>query len=121
MAAPLCRYCGAQIKKRTTTFLLRKTPIPHNLNSAFWKELVVDSFPAEKGDCQRLTNYLVMSVTRSADRAHITGFTAWDGVSYVDKFFCDGNHAKEFAYVMANNGRMTIAYAKAAGLKTEKV
>lgn len=117
MTAPLCRYCGEPIRKRTTNFWLHTGPVPRVMESEFWKELSVASLPVDKAGCQKPTNFEVMSVKRTADGSQIMSFTAWDRTSYVDEYFCDGNHAKSFAYVMAKNGRMTTAYAKAVGLK----
>ena len=57
----------------------------------------------------------------TAERNAITFFSEWDGESYEDKFFCNGDHAKRFAYVMAGVGRVTVDYAKALAAQTAKV
>jgi hypothetical protein len=37
----------------------------------------------------------------------------WDGVSYVDEFFCSRMHAEQFGFAMARDGKMTASYARA--------
>lgn len=86
------------------------------------RTIEVDKMPVDKAECQRLTNDRITSVRRSADGSAISKFTTWDGETYVDRFFCNGDHARSFAYVMATAGHRTKAYAQAAATTlTEKV
>lgn len=124
MLAPLCRYCGGPIKKTTRTVYLRDRPLQsHERESVYSRYIVVEKLPATIDECRKLTNHQVVSVKRhhDAERNAITFFSEWDGESYEDKFFCNGDHAKRFAYVMAGVGRVTVDYAKALAAQTAKV
>jgi hypothetical protein len=103
---PLCRFCGGKIRKRVRTVWLY-TPSQAKGRSLtaddYSRHVVVDELPRSKQDCMRLTNQAIVSVSRGwADTdGYITRFNEWDGESYVDPFFCNGDHARKFAYAAA--------------------
>jgi hypothetical protein len=120
--APLCRLCGKPIAKRTRcVYLVLKIDRQYHHDMGMIRYLEVAAYPETKADCAALTNWQVVSVDRRVVRdaegnitkPDISRFTEWDGESYHDRFFCNGDHAKTFAYVMAENGRMTVAYRDA--------
>lgn len=107
---PLCRYCGGRIAKQPKTVWLRQSqPIGGVTGSKF---VVVEEYPTTIAQCQRLTNDKILSV-RKSDSGNITRFSTWDGETYVDKFFCNGAHARNFAYVCAHAGHVMKSYTAA--------
>jgi hypothetical protein len=104
---PACRFCGAPIAKFTES------------HSVAWRSGQVLRTIAE---CQALSNAQVVSVryherepwadpegrlevrATSPEGRFVTGFSTWDGESYIDEFFCNGAHAKRFAYQCARKG-----------------
>lgn len=121
---PLCRYCGKKIAKRTRTVIFGQTRYrPDDDHTIFREEK-----PASKAEAQRVLNQEVVSVRwyrtvplrddwsrdpRDPGHDFIEQATTWDGESYADSFFCNGEHAKRFAYVMAKAGHATQAYQEA--------
>lgn len=103
MTAPLCRYCGKAIRKRTRTNWIESERKPHMTNTSFSRHVICDEPPADIAACRKLTNELVVSVQRYQG-GRIRSFGSWDGVSYVDQFFCNGRHARLFAYAFARAG-----------------
>lgn len=112
MKPPLCVYCGGAIRKRTTTVWVRAggRRAEHGPDSKFSRHIFPVTAPTTIAECRRLTNLTVTAVTRSADGKTITRFHEWDGESYEDRFFCNGDHARRFAYVMAGEGRCMPEY-----------
>lgn len=109
-AQPLCRYCGGPIRKHTTMTMLH---IPHKDRTVSLDYTDVDKLPTTKAEAQKHTNGQIMSVRRTLDDKAIDQFSSWDGETYVDEFFCKGEHAKRFAYVMAKADMVTDAYNQA--------
>lgn len=128
--APLCRYCGKPIAKRSRVVYLTLKITEYNRNhgdSIVYKE--VPEFPKSKAECQKITNRQVISVswasvhnseTDTTTRPYINKFYDWDGESYIDEFFCNGDHAKRFGYLMARGEHYTTAYADAFRKQHEK-
>lgn len=105
---PLCLWCGKRIPKYTTS---------HNvITPAMWQTSFADryeSLPKTMADCQKLTNERVVSVDYQYEqdanydrtgRRVIHSYSTWDGESYQDEFFCNGDHAKSFGYAAAHHG-----------------
>jgi hypothetical protein len=120
---PLCRYCGAKIRKRTgTVYFGQETPRVDG-SWTYRSEL-----PRSRDEAQRYTNETIVSVRWAHmdddPRARRHGFEfvdqvgTWDGESYVDEFFCNGEHAKRFAYVHARAGQATEAWVDAENART---
>lgn len=103
MKPPRCVYCSAPIRKRTRTNWIETKRKPHMTDSTFMRHIVCDEQPADIAACRKLTNELVVSVQRYQG-GRIRSFGSWDGVSYVDQFFCNGSHARKFAYALARLG-----------------
>ncbi len=120
MPAPLCRYCGTPIKKKTVTVYLRARALESHEASHgdYARYLQVDKLPVTIGECRKLTNYSVVSVKCTPDAKAISYFSEWDGQSYADKFFCTNNHAQKFGYAAAHS-RMTTALYREALKKQE--
>jgi hypothetical protein len=113
---PLCRYCGGKIAKRTVS--IRFGHKENRISSfGFWVERT--ERPTTKEQAQAITNYKIVSIRwwTEADTGlrHISNASAWDGESYVDEFFCNGDHAKRFAYVMARAGHATKVWMDTGG------
>ena len=107
MSAPKCRHCGKPIRKRTTMHIFDS----HCGDIAYFKVHDPRLRPANKADCQALTNETVVSVRyhdqwRDGEKIgrRLSSFTTWDGESYVDPFFCNGTCALNFAYMCARAG-----------------
>ena len=119
MAGPLCRYCGTPIAKRTRRVWLHTKPRHGCRDDSIARTIVVAAFPTTKAECHKLTNWHVSSVSKAARsgregfKDEIDCFTEWDGESYVDQFFCTGNHAKLFAYASARAGHVMAAWQEA--------
>jgi hypothetical protein len=105
---PLCLWCHKPIPKDTTR---------HNVvEPAMWSQSFKDRFetaPKTMADCQKLTNEKVVSVDyqyETDDNYDRTGrrvihhYWTWDGETYKDQFFCNGDHAKNFGYAAAHHG-----------------
>ena len=107
-AQPSCLWCHKPIAKDT---------IRHNMTTpAQWGQSFkqrFDAMPKTKADCQKLTNETVVSVEYQYEtdnnydqtgRRVIHSYSTWDGESYKDQFFCNGEHAKAFGYAAAHHG-----------------
>lgn len=134
---PLCRYCGGHIAKHTTNVMVHekqpkttyeddevvqqdgkwvKTGKRITRNYAMGKFIV--GAPETKEQAQTFVNEKVMSVrydyeTKDGERTgkkRISQLSVWDGETYVDQFFCTGDHAKLFGYSAANSGQVTPDY-----------
>lgn len=114
MSRPHCRYCGKAIAKRTTAVRFVVELKGHMKGDQFTRYVV--GRPTTKAEAQKLVNEEIVSVKRGADPWNMAGGEyvseagLWDGESYVDKYFCNGAHAKDFAYMVARD-RPTIATA----------
>lgn len=119
---PLCRYCGKKIRKRTTAawFGNAHFGLQHD-DAARCKQK-----PRSIDEVRRLVNQAVVAVSwhtptelvhgehvPTGEPRYIERASLWDGQSYVDNFFCNGDHAKRFAYLMARSNCKTEAYLKA--------
>jgi hypothetical protein len=124
-----CRCCGKKIAKLTTLWYLKRgSERSQKAQSAWWFDLTLpnDVYPKTKADCQKLMNEQVVSVGYSEyPERHISKFTTWDGLTYVDRHFCTGECAKTWGYIMAdkfpdvasNAYRVATAGAKAKDAK----
>jgi hypothetical protein len=108
---PHCLWCGKRIAKHTTRRYV--------ITIAMWKQAFGDhyaSLPKTLADCQKLTNEKVVSVDyqyetddtnyeyKRTGRRVVHHYTTWDGESYQDEFFCNGDHARSFGYAAAHHG-----------------
>lgn len=112
MAAPLCRYCGKTISKKTVTVYFSQ-----NMHDR--KEC-----PKDKAEAQKLFNEKVVLVRfkeidgeRSVSRVDL-----WDGESYRDKHFCKDLCAQFFGRMMAEHNKTvsTTSYFKALDKRKSK-
>ena len=118
MKQPLCRLCGKKISKKTRGIMFGRDGVVRT-----------DGFienrperPISKEVVQALFNEQVVSVkwskgkdaeAKKAGYDNIVQASVWDGVSYVDPYFCNGDHAKQFGYLAAEAGLNTIRYEEA--------
>lgn len=111
---PLCRYCGKQIAKRTTTWMFGRSEDRRNtyIKSSAAK-------PRSKEEVAKITNMQLVRVrwtkegeyaTEKAGHVFIYQASVWDGESYDDPYFCNGEHARNFGYLMARAGHATMSY-----------
>lgn len=110
-ADPLCRQCAKSIPKATTRVWLEIKPGDYR-NTSLSRHIVVDRYPTTIEECRRLTNLKVVAVRKRGDGT-IQSFFEWDGLSYVGRFFCSGDHARLFGYLAAERGFATNTYNKA--------
>lgn len=117
---PLCRYCGKPIAKKTRSVFFGDDFATHARPDDMFTYRA--ERPRSKEEAQRLLNHQVVSVkwargeeyaAKQAGFDHITHATTWDGESYVDPYFCNGTHAKAFAYLHAKAGAATTTYTAA--------
>lgn len=124
---PFCRWCGKKIAKYTVSHRTPKTSYKFDEN-----ELVT------LADVRKLTNEQIVSVKYHYEEEHYEDLTpgelyakkwkrhangrrsvyiysTWDGETYVDEFFCNGEHARDFGYAAAAKGFAMPAYNKAVG------
>jgi hypothetical protein len=111
MSAPLCRNCGQPIaKKSRLVWLVAGRPLTKaEKHSApeIGRYVAVEELPRSREECRKLAKGAVLSISRTkaywgaADRGGLDTFTEWDGVSYVDPYFCKGACAKAFGYAAA--------------------
>jgi hypothetical protein len=117
---PLCRFCGKGIKKHTHTVWFGQGRESRNDYSTS-----LEAKPTSREEAQRLVNQEIVSISweyhwsRDEDdksvktRDHIHKVTTWDGESWDDPFFCNGDHAQRFGYASARGGRAMAAYNEA--------
>lgn len=134
---PLCRYCGRGIAKHTDSWRIEHTSFDTSRRDSRLRKGAVfcDKPPLTQAQAQRLVNAQIVSVrysdlwdklgddgmVHSSDTEtirHIGHLTTWDGESYEDPYFCNGTCRTRFAYVMAEGGARTPAYA--AALKAQQ-
>lgn len=119
---PLCRYCGKPIAKSTTHEYL-VAPENSRFSAASTLGRRVDKLPQTKAEAQLLFNQQIVSVSRcritvnfDTDEKADVGIDEvrlWDGKSYVDQFFCNGDHARRFGYAFARAGFGMAAWQSA--------
>ena len=117
MSRPLCICCGKPIPKRTETYFVRDAD---RISEGGATKYVLGPLYS-KADCQRHTNGSVTAVHYwpvNGER-RVYYFSAWDGESYADEYFCKGSCATRFAYVMARAGRCTNLYNEAVSRQRE--
>jgi hypothetical protein len=109
---PHCRWCGKAIAKHTESHFIKNWGV-----SAFTTNQLVT-----REDCTMLTNLLVLSVKyhyetidgERTGRRTVMSYNTWDGESYVDEYFCSGEHAKSMGYAAAMKGWSTHKYRATA-------
>ena len=102
---PLCRYCGKRIRKDPSWVYVRDEEPEEKFKSAIGRYVVAS--PTTRAECQALVNETVVSVRRghtNETKSRIYSFGVWDGESYVDEFFCTGEHAQFFGYLAIRYG-----------------
>ena len=99
---PHCLWCQKKIRKRTTTLMFGEPEAHKRLDGPWMKHL--PEKPRSITVVEKMTNQKVVAVRWSDRGGWITHAFVWDGVSYVDKYFCNGNHASYFAYACARSG-----------------
>lgn len=120
---PHCRYCGGLIRKETTRVYFKPEASKFD-NTSLGSAYSYGPYPQTREEAQQRTNGQIVSVSRRIEHSYVGNesvptdvgidhVTVWDGSTYVDPFFCNGDHAKRFAYVMARAGLKTEAYALA--------
>ena len=113
---PHCLWCGKRIAKRTTR---------HDVKGTGWA--FKEGGPiVTREDLQKRTNGRIVSVKYHYENERhekmsqsiydnnyrrivsgqrtIHAYSTWDGESYVDPYFCNGDHARCFAYAAAKHG-----------------
>lgn len=129
---PFCRCCGKPIAKHVRNVWLETQLQPHMKSHDFSRYVVGEA--RSKAECQRFTNWYVVSVQYSKEhdfetdtykRGHVRSFGEWDGESYKDEFFCSGPCVDKMAYaamkVMPTLGTKAYRDAVAKTKKTETV
>jgi hypothetical protein len=118
-APPRCRYCGGAIAKRTERKRFAAEPTQYKTADRGYVFYGDNGRPQTAAEAQRYVNGRVVSIGRervwndAQDATVDVGIDwvgVWDGETYVDRFFCNGDHARLFGYVCARDGRATRAY-----------
>ena len=120
---PLCRYCGKPIPKKTNGLYFGVAPVEAEKGRGRVER------PVDKAEAQRFVNGEITSVrydTRAREDAanghtrtievarYVCQAMFWDGESFVDRYFCCGEHARRFGYFAVENPAFdTKAYADA--------
>jgi len=99
---PHCRYCGVGIKKETHTHYFGQSRTQSDDYSSDHIEE-----PKSKAEAQRLLNGTIVSVRLNSDKS-IWKVTTWDGESWVDEHFCNGDHARQFGYAIATHTKLAM-------------
>lgn len=130
---PLCRFCGKRIPKHTTrVYFGRRFGADSD-----WSRSIPDHKPADRAAAQRLVNEQIVSTKwdwpkkiaaadyfdsgEDHEPNFISEVTVWDGESYQDEFFCNGDHAQRFGYAAARweDGRLAMpAYREAIAVRS---
>lgn len=123
---PRCRWCGKRIAKHTTHHFVdgsgyafkedNKIVTLDDINKTTNEFIVSVKYHYEKEEYEDLTPNEIYSkkiVRRTSGRRTIHEYTTWDGESYKDEFFCNGDHARNFGYAAACKGLAMPAYNKA--------
>jgi hypothetical protein len=94
-AQPHCLVCGTAIAKLTDS----KTFGGWNFSDAERHA----TRPASRAEAEQLVNGRVVAVRYHdiGGERRIYQCSTWDGESYVDEFFCNGDHAKTYGYAAA--------------------
>lgn len=111
---PLCRFCGKPIRKWTTAVQFgREADGRPGIRSQYFAQR--PEYPHSKEEAQKLVNEKIVSTrwergywAEKHGQPYIDQVTVWDGESYMDLYFCTGEHAKEFAYAVAARNDMAM-------------
>lgn len=124
---PLCRYCGCEIGKHTTTVWFGSSNGHTNTDWSSHRP----EMPMSKAEVQAMLNQTVVSigwdkrtVLKNGDyveeRTFIGKATIWDGLSYKDAYFCKDEHAKLFGYAAVRGGQVMAEYQDALARQGNK-
>lgn len=109
--APRCLNCGNPLRKRTRrVWIVWPDSGSKHISDEVFRYITTDELLRTKADCQRLSNWQVVSVSYSAPATKRAGtidsFGEWDGASYeaTAGFFCTGTCAQAFARAAARDG-----------------
>ena len=113
--APLCRYCAAPIAKHAVKVHFLTGPRHVNLvDSKYERFMSVGERPRDIETVRNmLPDLVVLTVRDHKSGDGIAKAYGWDGHSFVDLYFCNGKHAKEFGYTAAISGMSSIVYQNA--------
>lgn len=116
---PHCRWCGKPIPKHGTIVYVKEERNKHDTALGRCIYIGKGKRLRSKAECVPFTNQTILSVRYSEEREgydglvtgrYVYSFTEWDGETYADRFFCNGDHAKEMGYAAAEKGWSTKSY-----------
>ncbi|UTU07950.1 hypothetical protein CcrC1_gp264c [Caulobacter phage C1] len=121
---PFCRSCGKPIRKYVDTLYFGRM-------AQNGEEHRAKVYPRSKAEVQTLVNGTVLSVSwqryhglpyeeiyiKETGGEYIDKVTVWDGVTYVDEFFCTLRCAADLGEAVAAQGWSMTPYRKAMGLE----
>lgn len=120
---PLCRFCGEGVRKATHTVYFGHSR--HRVDDYSTER---QEKPTSREEAQRLLNQSIVSVSWAMDwssgkgqRDYIRKVTTWDGESWIDPFFCKGEHARDFGYAAARGGQVMAEYRIALAEQQERL
>jgi hypothetical protein len=121
--APLCRYCGKPISKRTEALYCYPEPPRTEATDPYSGRVQKLAVPRHrvgvfrtKAELQAACNERVVSIRKNEDGT-IWSASTWDGVTYADRYFCSNHHAALFGYACAAAGSAMPAYHEAVARK----
>lgn len=126
---PLCRFCGKPIKKATVIVYFDR-------DFGSMSRMVKGVRPKTQAEAQRHVNETIVAVRwnrpktiKASEMTHrdqeieprwIEQAYVWDGETYEDELFCNGDHARQFGYAAAGweSGRLAMpAYNQAMAVR----
>jgi len=109
---PKCLYCHKPIPKYTThhyvegaKFSFGKSPLVTlaDLRKKTNEQIVSAKYHYEQEEHVPNEDYTHVK-RRVSGRRTVYSYSTWDGESYIDPFFCNGEHARNFGYAAARHG-----------------
>jgi hypothetical protein len=111
---PLCRYCGIAIRKLTSVHWFGENVdfYKNHADRAIHHGEQPRSREAQRCIIEAIVSHQWSTLTKDGDllprtEQFVRKVHVWDGESYEDGFFCNGDHARRFAYLLAREGRCT--------------
>lgn len=99
----VCIVCGRNIPKRTVTTFVK--PSTARFSGGPWATIEADL--RTRAECQAYTNMQIISHQKNLDGL-IVSFSAWDGQTFVNEYFCRDKCAMAQGQASARHGERYI-------------
>lgn len=111
---PHCRCCAKPIKKASKQHWFNRQ---RDETSSYAVEHIAK--PTDRAGVEKLVNGKVISLSWVYNREYVSGANVWDGLSYVDEFFCTMRCAASFGEMAAAHYPNVITQAYSNFLRKE--